>query len=80
MTNISFEPVIDLNSKAFHRTLAKQGFKFKLSTKVVGTEKLADGRVGVKVEAAKGGDAETVSVLHIHIEWAVWALYFASPF
>jgi len=61
VTNISFEPVIDLNSKAFHRTLAKQGFKFKLSTKVVGTEKLADGRVGVKVEAAKGGDAETVS-------------------
>ncbi|KAF8940333.1 dihydrolipoyl dehydrogenase [Dissophora ornata] len=47
-------------AKAFHRTLSKQGFKFKLSTKVVGTEKLADGRVGVKVEAAKGGDAETL--------------------
>jgi len=52
---------LDVISKAFHRTLSKQGFKFKLSTKVVGTEKLADGRVGVKVEAAKGGDAETVS-------------------
>ncbi|KAF9273245.1 dihydrolipoamide dehydrogenase precursor [Mortierella alpina] len=38
-------------AKAFHRTLSKQGFKFKLSTKVIGTEKLADGRVGVKLEA-----------------------------
>ncbi|KAF9985121.1 dihydrolipoamide dehydrogenase precursor [Modicella reniformis] len=47
-------------AKAFHRTLTKQGFKFKLSTKVVGTQKLGDGRVGVKVEAAKGGDAETL--------------------
>ncbi|KAF9381877.1 dihydrolipoamide dehydrogenase precursor [Podila verticillata] len=47
-------------AKAFHRTLSKQGFKFKLNTKVVGTETLADGRVGVKVEAAKGGDAETL--------------------
>ncbi|KAF9327683.1 dihydrolipoamide dehydrogenase precursor [Linnemannia elongata] len=47
-------------AKAFHRTLSKQGFKFKLSTKVVGTEQLADGRVGVKVEAAKGGNAETL--------------------
>jgi len=34
-----------------------------LSTKVIGTEKLADGRVGVKVEAAKGGNPETVSEL-----------------
>ncbi|KAF9148457.1 dihydrolipoamide dehydrogenase precursor [Linnemannia schmuckeri] len=47
-------------AKAFHRTLSKQGFKFKLSTKVIGTEQLADGRVGVKVEAAKGGNAETL--------------------
>ncbi|KAG0008621.1 dihydrolipoamide dehydrogenase precursor [Entomortierella chlamydospora] len=47
-------------AKAFHRTLTKQGFKFKLSTKVIGTEKLADGRVGVKVEAAKGGNQETL--------------------
>ncbi|KAF9197128.1 dihydrolipoamide dehydrogenase precursor [Haplosporangium sp. Z 27] len=47
-------------AKAFHRTLTKQGFKFKLSTKVVGSEKLADGRVGVKVEPAKGGDQETL--------------------
>ncbi|KAF9169299.1 dihydrolipoamide dehydrogenase precursor [Mortierella sp. AD011] len=47
-------------AKAFHRTLTKQGFKFKLSTKVLGTEKLADGRVAVKVEAAKGGNQETL--------------------
>lgn len=59
-TELSFFPSY---SKAFHRTLSKQGFKFKLSTKVIGTEQLADGRVGVKVEAAKGGNAETVSCL-----------------
>ncbi|KAF9897519.1 dihydrolipoamide dehydrogenase precursor [Lobosporangium transversale] len=47
-------------AKAFHRTLSKQGFKFKMSTKVLGTEKLSDGRVGVKVEPAKGGNPETL--------------------
>lgn len=43
--------------KNFTRMLKKQGFKFKLGTKVVGTEVSADG-VKVSVEPAKGGDAE----------------------
>ena len=43
--------------KNFTRMLKKQGFKFKLGTKVVGTEVTADG-VKVSVEAAKGGSAE----------------------
>ncbi|KAG0327106.1 dihydrolipoamide dehydrogenase precursor [Dissophora globulifera] len=47
-------------AKAFQRSLSKQGFKFKMNTKVLGTEKLADGRVAVKVEAAKGGNPETL--------------------
>ncbi|KAJ1655557.1 dihydrolipoamide dehydrogenase precursor [Dispira simplex] len=46
-------------AKAFHRTLQKQGLKFKLNTKVVGSEK-KDGRVQLKVEAAKGGKEETL--------------------
>ncbi|KAJ1930087.1 dihydrolipoamide dehydrogenase precursor [Tieghemiomyces parasiticus] len=46
-------------AKAFHRTLQKQGLKFKLSTKVVGSDR-ADGKVQLHVEAAKGGKAETL--------------------
>jgi dihydrolipoamide dehydrogenase len=47
-------------SKNFHKVLQKQGFKFKLNTKVNGA-KVVDGVVKVDVEAAKGGNAETVS-------------------
>jgi len=44
--------------------LTKQGLRFKLNTKVTGAEKV-DGKVKVKVEAAKGGNEETVgSLLH----------------
>lgn len=39
--------------------LAKQGFKFKLNTKVVGAEKI-NGKVQLKVEAAKGGKEDTL--------------------
>lgn len=46
-------------AKTFHKMLTKQGFKFKLSTKVVGTEKV-DGRVQVHVEPAAGGNKETL--------------------
>jgi dihydrolipoamide dehydrogenase len=46
-------------AKSFQRTLQKQGFKFKLNTKVVGAEK-SDGKVLLKVEAAKGGSEETL--------------------
>jgi dihydrolipoamide dehydrogenase len=41
--------------------LKKQGFNFKLNTKVNGA-KVVDGVVKVDVEAAKGGSAETVSI------------------
>jgi dihydrolipoamide dehydrogenase len=45
--------------KTFERILAKQGLKFKLGTKVTGAT--ADGSgVNLTVEAATGGDAETL--------------------
>lgn len=47
-------------SKQFQRTLAKQGIKFKLNTKVVSAEK-KDGKVFLEAEPAKGGKSETVS-------------------
>ncbi|RKP25076.1 hypothetical protein SYNPS1DRAFT_22902 [Syncephalis pseudoplumigaleata] len=46
-------------AKQFHKLLAKQGMKFKLGTKVVGSSK-EDGRVKVHVESAKGGASETL--------------------
>jgi dihydrolipoyl dehydrogenase len=46
-------------SKAFQKILTKQGIKFKLNTKVIGAEKI-DGKLQVKVEAAKGGKEERV--------------------
>ncbi|KAG8923406.1 dihydrolipoamide dehydrogenase precursor [Tulasnella sp. 419] len=46
--------------KNFQKILSKQGFKFKLNTKVVGAEKGANGKVQLKVEAAKGGKEETL--------------------
>ena len=47
-------------AKNFHKLLSKQGLKFKMSTKVNGAK--VDGDiVKVEVEAAKGGNAETVS-------------------
>jgi len=42
-------------AKAFQRILAKQGFAFQLSTKVVGVEK-GKGGLKVTVEPAEGGD------------------------
>lgn len=46
-------------SKTLHKILAKQGMKFKLGTKVMGIKKEGGG-VKVEVEAAKGGNKETV--------------------
>ncbi|KAJ1963035.1 dihydrolipoamide dehydrogenase precursor [Dimargaris xerosporica] len=46
-------------AKAFQRILQKQGLKFKLSTKVVNSEK-KDGKVTLNVESAKGGKAESL--------------------
>ncbi len=45
--------------KQFERTLGKQGIKFRLSTKVTGAEKTADG-VNLTLEPAKGGSPETL--------------------
>jgi dihydrolipoamide dehydrogenase len=45
--------------KAFDRILAKQGLKFRLSTKVTGATVTADG-VTLTVEKAAGGGAETL--------------------
>ena len=46
-------------SKDFQKVLEKQGFKFKLSTKVTGVEKTKSG-AKVTVEAAAGGNAEAL--------------------
>ena len=45
--------------KQFQRILQKQGLAFKMSTKVTGVEKTADG-LDVTIESAAGGDSETL--------------------
>lgn len=51
-------PATDLETgRNFLRTLKKQGFDFKLSTKVVASQVTKDG-VKLKLEAAQGGNAE----------------------
>ncbi|WP_426958544.1 dihydrolipoyl dehydrogenase [Muricoccus radiodurans] len=50
----------DETAKAFQRVLQKQGFKFKLGSKVTGAAPGADG-LAVTVEPAKGGAAETLN-------------------
>ena len=49
-------------SKMTKKILEKQGMKFKLNTKVMSGDSSGDG-VKLEVEAAKGGKAETVSLL-----------------
>ena len=44
--------------KAFQRSLTKQGFKFKLNTKVTGAKKSSGGGVVLSLESSKGGAAE----------------------
>ena len=44
--------------KQFQRSLTKQGFKFKLSTKVTGASVAGDGPVTLSLEPAKGGAEE----------------------
>jgi len=44
--------------KAFQRSLTKQGFKFKLNTKVTGAQKKSGGGVTLSLEPAKGGATE----------------------
>ncbi|GFR45754.1 hypothetical protein Agub_g7169 [Astrephomene gubernaculifera] len=45
--------------RAFHRSLEKQGLKFKMATKVTKGE-VVDGRVKLTLEPAKGGAAESM--------------------
>lgn len=53
-------PGMDLEvAKTFQRTLKKQGFEFKLSSKVTGVSKTRKG-LRVTVEPAKGGDEEVM--------------------
>jgi dihydrolipoamide dehydrogenase len=53
-------PGLDLEvAKQFQRLLQKQGFSFRLSSKVTGVKKKKAG-LEVTVEPAKGGDAETL--------------------
>ncbi|MBH0238698.1 dihydrolipoyl dehydrogenase [Methylobrevis albus] len=47
-------------AKQFQRILAKQGFDFRLGAKVTGVAE-ADGGLGVTVEPAAGGEAETIA-------------------
>jgi len=54
-------------AKQFQRTLAKQGLKFKLNTKVLSAEK-KDGKVFLEAEPAKGGKSETVRNPHSSYE------------
>ena len=46
-------------AKDFQRILAKQGFEFRLGTKVTGAEKLKS-KIKLSLEPAAGGDAETL--------------------
>ncbi|KAI9313392.1 dihydrolipoyl dehydrogenase [Dichotomocladium elegans] len=46
-------------AKNFHKILSKQGLKFKMGTKVNNAEVVGD-KVKVDIEAAKGGNAETI--------------------
>uniref|UniRef100_A0A667HBF1 Dihydrolipoyl dehydrogenase, mitochondrial n=1 Tax=Lynx canadensis TaxID=61383 RepID=A0A667HBF1_LYNCA len=48
-------------SKNFQRILQKQGFKFKLNTKVTGATKKSDGKIDVSIEGASGGKAEVIT-------------------
>lgn len=47
-------------ARQFQRMLQKQGMEFKLSSKVADVEKQEDGSLKLKVEAAKGGEAEEI--------------------
>ena len=54
-------PGLDLEvAKQFQRLLQKQGFSFKLSSKVTGVEKKKNGTLVASVEPAKGGEAEKI--------------------
>lgn len=47
-------------ARQFQRMLQKQNIEFKLSSKVAGIDKQADGSLKVRVEPAKGGETEVL--------------------
>jgi len=47
-------------ARQFQRMLQKQGMEFKLSSKVAGVDKQDNGALKVRVEPAKGGEAEVI--------------------
>lgn len=53
-------------AKTLQKILVKEGMQFKLNTKVLGVTK-AGGGVKIDVEASKGGNKETVSLLNLLI-------------
>jgi hypothetical protein len=53
-----------MDRKSFQKILQKQGFKFKLNTKVTSIERKGD-TVFTQVEAAKGGSETTVSAFSV---------------
>jgi len=64
VTVVEYLPAIgagmdDEIAKSFLRIIQKQGLKFKLNTKVISGE-VVDGKVHLKVDAAKGGKEETL--------------------
>ena len=64
VTVVEFLPAIGAGmdaemAKQFQKLLAKQGLKFKLSTKVT-SGRVENDKVVVEVDAAKGGKPETV--------------------
>jgi dihydrolipoamide dehydrogenase len=66
VTVVEFLPAIGAGmdaemAKQFQKMLTKQGFKFKLNTKVV-SGKLENDQVILEIDAAKGGKPETVSL------------------
>jgi dihydrolipoamide dehydrogenase len=50
--------------KESNKIFKKQGFEFRLGTKVTGAE-VRDGGVALTVEPAKGGEAETIEASHV---------------
>ncbi|KAJ3127346.1 dihydrolipoamide dehydrogenase precursor [Nowakowskiella sp. JEL0407] len=67
LTVVEYMPAIGAGMDAdvassFQKILAKQGTKFKLSTKVISAKKNASGKVDVVVEPAAGGPQESFEV------------------
>lgn len=66
-------------AKQFQKMLTKQGFKFKLNTKVV-SGRVENDKVYLEVDAAKGGKPETVCSLYTvsYISWMLISSSFPS--